>query len=116
MCVSTLARTTGATKTLKIDLPVIAFSCNQSSVRLCICPIDSGRTECALVVVLVILGTWCDFCEKREPTCESEVMDSECRQLWEALDDELHVRVLQLVAADIELLQGFELRHGPGEG
>jgi hypothetical protein len=54
MCVSTLARTTGTTKTLKIDLPAIAVPFNRSVLRLCICPIDSGRTECVLVVVLVL--------------------------------------------------------------
>ena len=53
---------------------------------------------------------------KCEPTCEPEALDSECRQLWEALDDELHVQVLQLIPTNTELLQGFELRHGPGEG
>ena len=53
---------------------------------------------------------------KFEPTCEPKIVDSECRQLREALDDELHIRVLQLIVPNVELLQGLELRHGPGEG
>ena len=53
---------------------------------------------------------------KCKPTCEPEALDSEYRQLREALDDELHVRALQLIPTNFELLQGFELRHGPGEG
>jgi hypothetical protein len=53
---------------------------------------------------------------KCEPTCKPEVTDSKFGQLREALDDELDVRVLQLIACDTELPQGLELRHGPREG
>jgi hypothetical protein len=53
---------------------------------------------------------------KCERTCEPKLSDSEFSQLREAFDNELHVRGLQPIIPDVELLQGLELRHGPGEG
>ena len=49
-------------------------------------------------------------------TCEAKATDAELSELREGLDDEVDLCGWELVVADIELGEGFELGHGPRQG
>ena len=49
-------------------------------------------------------------------TCEAKLVDSKLCELRKALDDKVDVGRWEHVAANEELLERLELRHGPRQG
>ena len=79
--------------------------------RACSCPIESGRTAGK-----GISGVGHSTGTMQLLTCEAKATDAELSELREGLDDEVDLCGWELVVADIELGEGFELGHGPRQG